>query len=71
LEEDVLTLLQDLGELTPVAHTAVLGVGRVNEGGYSRELEGDFTAAQIARLYALNPVWGQIERRVYGALPID
>jgi hypothetical protein len=71
LEEDVLTLLQDLGELTPVARTAVLGVGRVNEGGYSRELEGDFTAAQIARLYALNPVWGQIERRVYGALPID
>jgi hypothetical protein len=72
LQEDVLALLGELGELTPVARAVVLGVGRVNEGDYPRELErGNLTAARIARLYALNPVWAQIERRVYGGLVVD
>jgi hypothetical protein len=71
LEEDVLKLLEDLGELTPRARAAVLAVGRVNEGGYARELALEFTDAQIARLYALNPVWAETERRVYGDVPVD
>jgi hypothetical protein len=71
LEDDVLGLLEDLGELTPAARAAVLAVGRVNGGGYARELERRFTGGQIARLYALNPVWAETERRVYGSLPFD
>jgi hypothetical protein len=71
LTDDVLALLEELGELSPAARQAVMSVGRVNEGDYPRELAGQVTSDQLARLYALNPMWAGIERRVYGSLPID
>jgi hypothetical protein len=71
LQDDVIALLDELGELTPAAREAVLAVGRVNEGGYPAEMVREFTAEQVARLYARNPGWAETERRVYGGLPID
>lgn len=71
LEEDVLSLLAHLGQLSPAVAVAVRAVGRVNEGGYPHALADGFTSDQVARLYALNPTWASIERRVYGELPID
>jgi hypothetical protein len=71
IQEDVLTLLDDLGELTPAARAAVSAVGRVNAGGYRADLIEQFPAGDVARLYALNPVWAATERRVYGELPVD
>jgi hypothetical protein len=71
LEDDVLGLLEELDELTADVHAAVLAVGRVNEGGYPRELELELTGEQIARLYSLNPLWAKTERRVYGDVPVD
>ena len=71
LEADVLDLLGALGELTATVRKAVLAVGRVNEGAYPREPEREFTAEQIARLYRMNPGWAEVERRAYGALPVD
>lgn len=71
LTEDMLALLDELGELTEQARRAVGAVGRVNQGDYPRELAGEITSTQLARAYELNPVWAGIERRVYGALPID
>jgi hypothetical protein len=71
LEEDVLGLLSELGECTPAVRAGVSAVGQVNEGRYPRELEQDFTDEQVRRLYALNPEWTAIERRLYGGLPID
>jgi hypothetical protein len=71
LQNDVIALLDELGELTPAAREAVLAVGRVNEGCYPHEQVDEFTAEQVARLYSLNPEWAEIERRVYERLPID
>lgn len=71
LVQDVLSLLEELGELTPEAEAGVHAVGRVNEGGYPHELVRQFTGEQLARLYAINPEWASIERRVYGELMID
>ncbi|HEY1522059.1 MAG TPA: hypothetical protein VGF70_03525 [Solirubrobacteraceae bacterium] len=71
LTEDVLGLLDELGELSPQTRSAVTSVGRVNEGDYPREQAGRISADQLARLYSLNPVWAGVERRLYGALPID
>lgn len=71
LTEDVLALLEDLGELTERSRRAVAAVGRVNEGDYRHELAQGVTSAQLARLYDRNPVWAGIERRVYGDLPVD
>jgi hypothetical protein len=70
IAEDVLALLEELGELTPAVREAVLAVGRVNEGGYPPELVDEFTAEQLERLYGLNPQWAAIERRVYGDLAL-
>ena len=71
LEDDVLALLAELGECTPEVRAGVLAVGRVNEGGYRREPQREFSDVQVRRLYSLNPDWAAIERRVYGSLPID
>ena len=59
LLDDVLALLAELGELAPGAEEAVGAVGRVNEGDYPSELASASTADQLARLYALNPVWAR------------
>ena len=71
LTDDVLVLLEELGELSPTARSAVMAVGRVNEGQYSDELIREVSADQLARLYRFNPVWAGVERRLYGSLPID
>jgi hypothetical protein len=69
LQEDLLGLLEELGERSARAEEAVRSVGRINQGRYEQTAE--LTAAQVARLYELNPVWAGIERRVYGAVPVD
>jgi hypothetical protein len=71
LQEDVLGFLAELGDLDDAARRAVCGVGRVNEGQYAPELVRELRPDQLARLYGLNPVWADIERRLYGELPID
>lgn len=69
--DDVLALLDELGELTPSARDAVLAVGVVNAGDYRHELVRQFSPDQLARLYALNPEWAAVERRVYEELEVD
>lgn len=71
LEQDVVALLSELGELSPETRRAVTGVGRVNEGQYAHEQARSLSTAQLAQLYGLNPGWAEIERRVYGSLPVD
>lgn len=68
LEHDVLALLDELGELDDTVRRAVAGVGRVNTGDYRRERVQEFTSEQLSRLYSMNPVWADIERRLYGTL---
>ena len=70
LQDDVIDFLAGLGELTDQARSAVSAVGRVNVGAYDPSL-GELTDDQVARLYQLNPGWAEVERRVYGELPID
>jgi hypothetical protein len=71
LEDDVLALLAELGIEGPEVRDAVLSVGRVNVGSYDHGRAARFTDAQVRRLYELNPTWAEVERRVYGALPVD
>lgn len=68
LEQDVLALLDELGELTPEVERRVRAVGMVNVGSYDRSLERRLTDAQVRRLYRLNPTWATIERQTYGDL---
>jgi hypothetical protein len=71
LTGDVLALLEELGELTDPVRRGVSAVGRVNDGAYRHDMIEDFTGDQLARLYRLNPLWAEIERRAYGSVPIE
>jgi hypothetical protein len=65
--DDVLALLDELGALDRRARRRVAAVGQLNVGAYERPPH-PFTAEQIDRMYARNPDWAEIERRVYGEI---
>ncbi|HET6830897.1 MAG TPA: class I SAM-dependent methyltransferase [Solirubrobacterales bacterium] len=67
LSEDVAALLADLGAPTDSARAAIAAVPhRAND--YDHDLASMFSPEQVRRMYALNPAWAEIERRVYGDL---
>jgi hypothetical protein len=66
LEQDLLALLSELGALTAAVGERVCAIGHVNVGAYDRRTVERFSAEQVARMYAVNPTWAAIERRVYG-----
>jgi hypothetical protein len=68
LEDDLLTLLEELNVLTPEIKGRVMAVGRVNEGVYDHALAARFSPEQLRRCYARNPNWSRLERRLYGSL---
>jgi hypothetical protein len=65
LQDDVLSLLAELGVADEIAREAVGSVGRVNEGSYDRDVDAFFTGEQIATMYDRNPGWAAAERRAY------
>jgi hypothetical protein len=71
LADDLLAFLGELGIEGPEVRSAVLAVGRVNEGSYDHQQAGRFTGEQVRRLYELNPTWAGIERDVYGSVPFQ
>jgi hypothetical protein len=71
LEPDVLGLLDELGVLTPEVRDRIRAVSRVNEQSYERDIRRRFSGDKLRRLYARNPGWAEVERRVYGDLLVD
>jgi SAM-dependent methyltransferase len=65
LGADVTALLDELGLLTEEAKTGIAAVP-YRAKGYDHNVAAAFTAAQIQRMYTLNPAWAEVERRVYG-----
>ena len=68
LNHDFAALLDELGVFSPDVERRVNVVGRVNVGSYEHDLTSWFSEEQIRRAYERNPVWAEIERRVYGEL---
>jgi hypothetical protein len=68
--DDMLALLSELGVLDRRARRRVTAVNRLNVGDYERPAQ-PFTDEQIARMYARNPDWAEIERSVYGDTAAD
>jgi hypothetical protein len=71
LEEDVLSLLKDLGAASPGVVRLVGAVGRRNAASYDHDLATHFSATQIRQMYERNPVWAEIERSTFGNLLCD
>jgi hypothetical protein len=71
LADDLVTFLREVAELTAAEEHAVRSVGRVNDQRSALQRLRPpsparfFTPEQIEALYASNPRWAEIERRVY------
>jgi hypothetical protein len=65
LAEDVIALLEELGELSEEGRAGIDAVP-YRAKGYDHNVAAKFSAAQIQRMYTLNPAWAEVERRVYG-----
>lgn len=63
LEEDLGRTFGALGHSLTFPETRV-NVTRID---YIREVDFWFTREQLERLYACNPIWSEVERKVYGA----
>ncbi|MGZ4360064.1 MAG: hypothetical protein ACXVZP_10690 [Gaiellaceae bacterium] len=68
LAEDFLAFVSELVGVDGERRRAVLNLGPVNLAGYDHELDHWFDEGHVARMYATNPLWAQIEERVYGKL---
>jgi hypothetical protein len=66
LVDDFLDFVSQYTELTDERRAAARDLPMVNTHDYDHELVKWFTAEQIDRMYASNPTWEALERRLYG-----
>lgn len=66
LAQDFLSLVSEFTDVTDERSEKVLELGLVNAHKYDHDLADWFTGDQIASIYRNNPVWGAIEKQLYG-----
>jgi hypothetical protein len=72
LTDDLVRFLREVANLTAEEEAAIRSVGRVNDQRSILQRirppspERFFTTGEVEALYANNPRWAEIERRVYG-----
>jgi hypothetical protein len=66
LVEDFLDFISDYANVTEQHRAAAGRLPMMNSHDYDHELVKWFTADQIDRMYARNPTWEALERRLYG-----
>jgi hypothetical protein len=68
LAEDFLGFVGGLTTVSDEKRGRALDLPPVNTHDYDHEVESWFTPEQIALMYERNPVWAQLEKRLYGDL---
>jgi len=68
LTTDFLAFISEYTSVSEEQRRQVMDLDRLNSNKYDRELDNWFTADQIERLYASNPVWAGIEEKLHGGL---
>jgi hypothetical protein len=68
LAEDFTGFVSGLTELTEGDRYNISNYPSVNVLEYDHELEHWFTAEQVRLMYSNNPVWAELEQRLYGDL---
>jgi hypothetical protein len=66
LTDDFLDFISAYTDVTEERRAAAYELPLVNAHDYDRELVKWFTPEQVDRLYARNPAWEALERRLYG-----
>ncbi len=67
LTNDFIAVVRNFGEVSDDQEQALHALGYVNRNTYDRRWEHLFTAEDLERIYAMNPLWASIERTVYGS----
>ena len=70
LKPDFLSCLRNYEPIGRVSRWRVRLVNGRNRSSYSRALESWFTTSDLEALYAANPCWSDLERKLYGDLLI-
>lgn len=68
--DDFLAFAADFTELSDETSDRIRNMGRINFNVYNRSLDNWFTPDQVRELYACNPLWSEVEERVYGDLAL-
>jgi hypothetical protein len=66
--DDFLAFISEFGPVSDEQRRLVRELGPANEGSYDRDLSHWFTADHLDLMYRSNPVWAELERRLYGGL---
>jgi hypothetical protein len=68
LAEDFVAFAAGLTDVSDEQRSRVFQLPPVNTHDYDHEVESWFTPDQIELMYGRNPVWAQLEKRLYGGL---
>jgi hypothetical protein len=68
LVQDFLGFISEFTDVDEERHAAVLSAPTVNSHDYDHEVANWFTPSQVERMYAGNPTWAALERKLYGHL---
>jgi hypothetical protein len=71
LREDFLAFVSDLTDVSALRRLRVRRVGRVNEDTYNHSLRSWFRDSHLELMYDRNPLWTELERKVYGGTLLD
>lgn len=67
LKSDFLGFISEFTKVTPTQRMSVMQTGLINASDYEHKLGHWFNAEQLKLMYASNPIWAEIEQRVYPA----
>jgi hypothetical protein len=70
LTDDFLSFVSELRDVDELERRHVTELGAMNALDYDHELAGWFDRGQLETLYGNNPVWRDLEQRLYGGLQL-
>jgi hypothetical protein len=68
LVDDFLKFVSELRDVSDLERKHVVELGPMNVLDYDHELDSWFGPEQVETLYRSNPVWTELEQRLYGSL---
>jgi len=71
LADDFLALVGELRDVTDAERRAVHALPQTNSIEYDHEISHWFTPAQVRTMYEHNPLWAELEQRLYGGVAAD
>jgi hypothetical protein len=66
LSQDFVKFITGFAEIPEETRLQILALGMINGMNYDHDVLGWFTVDQIHKMYETNPLWGSVEKALYG-----